>query len=60
MQVGPINPYVQTNSDNDIYFTSDDVGFVARYGSIASQPLNFTWREGFYVWGQRPGPQPNG
>ena len=51
VQVGPINPYVQTNSDNDVYLTSDDVELVARYGSIASQPLNFTWREGFYIWG---------
>ena len=51
VQVGPINPYVQTNSDSDVYLTSDDVELVARYGSIASQPLNFTWREGFYIWG---------
>ena len=58
MFVGPINPYVQTNSDNDIYLTTDDVELVARYGSIASQPLNFTWREGFYVW-PRSSPQPN-
>ena len=52
VQVGPINPYVQTNSDNDVYLTSDDVELVARFGPIASQPLNFTWREGFYEWGQ--------
>ena len=51
VRVGPINPYVQTNSDNDIYLTTDDVELVARFGSIASQPLNFTWREGFYIWG---------
>ena len=51
VQVGPINPYVQTNSESDVFLTSDDVELVARYGPIASQPLNFTWREGFYVWG---------
>ena len=51
VQVGPINPYVQTNSDNNVYLTSDDVELVGRFSSIASQPLTFTWREGFYVWG---------
>jgi hypothetical protein len=49
--VGAINPSVQTNSDNNVFLTSDDVELVARFSSIASQPLNYTWREGFYVWG---------
>ncbi len=51
VRVGGINPYVQTNSDDEVYLTSDDVELVGRFSSIASQPLNFTWREGFYVWG---------
>ena len=51
VQVGAINPTVQTNSENNVYRTSDDVELVARFSSIASQPLNYTWREGFYVWG---------
>ena len=51
VEVGAINPYVQTNSDNNFYLTSDDVELVGRFSSIASQPLNYTWREGFYVWG---------
>ena len=51
VRVGGINPYVQTNSDNDVYLTTDDIELVGRFSSIASQPLNYTWREGFYVWG---------
>lgn len=51
VQVGAINPSVQTNADNNVYLTSEDVELVARFNPIASQPLNYTWREGFYVWG---------
>ena len=51
VQVGAINPSVQTNSDNNVFLTTEDVELVARFSSIASQPLNYTWREGFYVWG---------
>ena len=51
VQVGAINPSVQTNSENNVFLTSEDVELVARFSSIASQPLNYTWREGFYVWG---------
>jgi len=51
VQVGAINPTVQTNSDNNVFLTSDDVELVGRFNPIASQPLNYTWREGFYVWG---------
>ena len=49
---GEINPYIQQNIQNGIYRTSDTVELVARFSEIASQPLNFTWRQGFYVWGQ--------
>lgn len=51
VQVGAINPSVQTNSENNVFLTTEDVELVARFSSIASQPLNYTWREGFYVWG---------
>ena len=51
VQVGAINPSVQTNSENNVFLTSDDVELVGRFNAIASQPLNYTWREGFYVWG---------
>ena len=51
VQIGAINPYIQTNSENEIYLSDDDVELVARSSSIASQPLNYTWREGFYNWG---------
>ena len=32
-----------------MFLTSDDVELVGRFNAIASQPLNYTWREGFYV-----------
>ena len=51
VQVGAINPSVQTNQENNIFLTTDDVELVGRFNPIASQPLNYTWREGFYVWG---------
>ena len=51
VQVGAINPSVQTNSENNVFLSSDDVELVGRFNAIASQPLNYTWREGFYVWG---------
>lgn len=51
VETGAINPYVQTNAENNIYESSDDVELVGRFSSIASQPLNYTWREGFYNWG---------
>ena len=51
VQVGAINPSVQTNRENNVFLTTDDVELVGRFNPIASQPLNYTWREGFYVWG---------
>ena len=42
VQVGPINPSVQTNSDNNVFLSSDDVELVGRFNAIASQPLNYT------------------
>jgi hypothetical protein len=51
VEIGPINPTVQTNSDTDVYLTTDDIELVGRFNEVASQPLNYTWREGFYVWG---------
>ena len=51
VETGAINPYVQTNAPDNVYESSDDVELVGRFSSIASQPLNYTWREGFYVWG---------
>jgi hypothetical protein len=52
VEAGKINPTVQQNIQNGIYRTSDTIELVARFSEIASQPLNFTWRQGFYVWGQ--------
>ena len=51
VQVGAINPYVQSNSENGVYLTDEGIELVARASSIASQPLTYTWREGFYIWG---------
>ena len=51
IQVGPIYPNIQINSQNRVFLTSDEVELVGRYSELASQPLNFTWREGFYQWG---------
>lgn len=51
VEIGPIFPNIQANSQSKVYLTDDDVELVGRFSEIASQPLNFTWREGFYVWG---------
>jgi len=51
IEVGPLNPSIQTNSNNEIYLTTDDVELVGRSSALASQPLNYTWREGFFVHG---------
>ena len=51
VEAGTINPYIQEPNLLSIYQTSDDIELVARASPIASQPLNFTWREGFFVWG---------
>ncbi len=51
IEVGAINPVIQTNKQSGMFLTSDDIELVGRFSSIASQPLNFTWREGFYLWG---------
>ena len=52
VEAGKINPTVQQNVQNGIYRTSDNIELVARFSEIASQPLNFTWRQGFYLWGE--------
>ena len=52
VEAGKINPTVQRNVQNGIYRTSDNIELVARFSEIASQPLNFTWRQGFYSWGE--------
>lgn len=51
IEVGPISPTIQTNSETDVFLTTDDVELAGRFSDVASQPLNFTWREGFYIWG---------
>jgi len=52
VEAGNINPYIQQNIQTGIYRSSDTIELVARFSEIASQPLNFTWRQGFYQWGQ--------
>jgi hypothetical protein len=49
--IGPIQPNIQINSQTKVFLSSDDVELVGRFSPIASQPLNYTWREGFYTWG---------
>lgn len=51
---GPINPTVQINDATGVFAASETIELVARYSELASQPLNFTWREGFAHrgWGQ--------
>jgi len=51
VEIGPINPNIQVNSQSKVYLSDDDVELVGRFSEVASQPLNYTWREGFYVWG---------
>lgn len=51
VEVGAINPTIQINDEQNLFSASEEVQLVARYSEIASQPLNFTWRQGFYVWG---------
>ena len=51
VEVGAINPTIQINSQQNLFSASEDIQLVARYSEIASQPLNFTWRQGFFVWG---------
>jgi len=51
VDIGPIYPNIQINSQNKIYLSDDHVELVGRFSDVASQPLNFTWREGFYPWG---------
>jgi len=52
VETGKINPNIQQNDQTGIYRSSDTIELVARFSEIASQPLNFTWRQGFYVWGE--------
>ena len=42
VQVGAINPYVQSNSENGVYLTDEGIELVARASSIASQPLTLS------------------
>lgn len=51
VSIGPIQPNIQINSQTKVFLSSDDVELVGRFSPIASQPLNYTWREGFYTWG---------
>lgn len=51
VEVGPINANIQINSDNKVFLSTEHVELVGRFSEIASQPLNYTWREGFYTWG---------
>jgi len=50
IEVGPINPTIQINNPTRVFAASETVELVARYSELASQPLNFTWREGFYTF----------
>ena len=51
VEVGPINANIQINSNEKVYLSTDHVELVGRFSDVASQPLNYTWREGFYTWG---------
>lgn len=51
IEVGPINPTIQINDAIGVFSASETVELVGRHSELASQPLNFTWREGFYTWG---------
>lgn len=51
VEVGAINPTIQINDQQNLFTASEEIQLVARHSDIASQPLNFTWRQGFYIWG---------
>ena len=47
LEIGAINPQIVQPNPIGIYESSDYIELVGRFSEIASQPLNFTWREGF-------------
>jgi len=51
IEAGSINAFIFLSNSNGEYKSSETVVFEARTSSVASQPLNYTWREGFFLLG---------
>ena len=51
IEAGSINAFISLAHSNGEYKSSEVVVFEARTSSVASQPLNYTWREGFFLLG---------